>query len=387
MKKKIKKIGYELADISIVQAKVSDIGSRSNTNPYVDICGRGSLPLFVAPMATVVDANNYRKFIENNVTPVVPRSAFDKTIDDFKKRIIMSLETFVSFSMSEMEDVTNKDSQEYIEMLYRADLYGRCKSVYNKMHICIDIAHGTLKRLFRICRKLKSLFGDAVVIMTGNIANPEAYEECCKNGIDWVRCSIGTGSRCTTSCNTAVHYPMATLLDEIRIVRNRIERKAKFKNLFRKKKMTITKVIADGGIKNFDDIAKSLVLGADAVMCGKLFNECEEAAYPAYFAANEMEFIEGDRYTSTDNPKLKKYREYFGMSTHIAKPLIGTTSDYSQEGISYPTEVKYTLKEFTKMVKDYLRSSMSYTNCGTIDEFRKNCEVIVNASGDLQYRK
>lgn len=387
MKRKISKKGYELADISIVQAKTSSIESRSEAYPYIEICENRMLPLFAAPMATVIDSNNWREFIANNVVPVVPRSAFGKTIDDFRKRIITSLETFVSFSMNEMETVIKQNSQEYAEMWCRTKIYDDCPVEYKRMHICIDIAHGTLERLFKICKKLKSLFGDSIVLMTGNIANPKAYEECCKNGIDWVRCSIGTGSRCTTSCNTAVHYPMATLLDEVRMVRNRIERKYKFLNLFRRKKLTTTKVIADGGIKNFDDIAKSLALGADAVMCGKLFNECEEAAYPAYYAANEREFIEGDKFTSTDDKKMKKYREYFGMSSDIAKPLIGTTSNYSQEGMSYPTEVKYTLKEFTKMVRDYLRSSMSYTNCKTIEEFRKNCEIIVLASGDTQYRK
>ena len=388
MKRKISKKGYELSDISIVQAKMSGIGSRSNTNPYAYILyNTQTLPLFVAPMATVVDAENWRKFIDSDAVPVVPRSAFGKSIDDFRKRLNISFETFVSFSMNEMENVIKQDNQEYVEMLYKANLYNTYRHPFDRMHICIDIAHGTLERLFKVCRKLKSLFGDAVIIMTGNIANPKAYAECCKHGIDWVRCSIGTGSRCTTSCNTAVHYPMASLLDEIRIVRNRIEQRYRFLNLFRRKKLTTTKVIADGGIKNFDDIAKSLALGADAVMCGKLFNECEEAAYPAYYAANEKEFMDGDKFISTDNKKLKKYREYFGMSSDIAKPLIGTTSNYSQEGMSYPTEVKYTLKEFTKMVRDYLRSSMSYTNCKTIDEFRKKCEIIVLASGDTQYRK
>lgn len=386
MKRKIEKIGYELADISIVQAKASNI-SGGYADPYIKIFGRRTLPLFVAPMETIVDNSNYREFIANDFIPTIPITAFGKTIDDFKKRLNASFETFVSFSMGEMEYIVAQSPQEYVEMLYRANVYEKCPSVCNKMHICIDEAHGNLDRLFKVCGKLKSIFGDSIVIMAGGIANPKAYEECCKNGIDWVRCDIGTVSGCTQYCNGAVHYPTATLLDEIRIIRKRIERKYRFLNIFRKRKLTTTKVIADGGMMNFDDIAKSLVLGADAVMCGKLFNECEEAAYPAYFAANEKEFIEGDKYASTDNSKLKKYREYFGINDDVAKPSNDTSLKYSQDGTSYPTEVKYTLDKFSKIVNNYLRSTMSYTNCETIDEFRKNCEVIANASGNTQYRK
>ena len=51
--------------------------------------------------------------------------------------------------------------------------------------------------------------------MTGNIATPDAYAFYVDAGIDYVRCFIGSGSRCTSAANGGTYYPRATLLDEL----------------------------------------------------------------------------------------------------------------------------------------------------------------------------
>ena len=45
-------------DISIIPETLSSISSRSEINPYLD----GKLPLFTAPMDTVIDENNIEEF-------------------------------------------------------------------------------------------------------------------------------------------------------------------------------------------------------------------------------------------------------------------------------------------------------------------------------------
>jgi isopentenyl diphosphate isomerase/L-lactate dehydrogenase-like FMN-dependent dehydrogenase len=48
-------------------------------------------------------------------------------------------------------------------------------------------------------------------------------------------------------------------------------------------------IIADGGIRNFRDIGKALVLGADAVMVGSFVAGCTETP-------GEVFFQDGERY-------------------------------------------------------------------------------------------
>ena len=40
----------------------------------------------------------------------------------------------------------------------------------------------------------------------------------------------------------------------------------------------LPKIIADGGIRNYDHVIKALALGADYVMIGSLFAQCIESA-------------------------------------------------------------------------------------------------------------
>ena len=57
-------------DISIIPETLSSISSRSEINPYLD----GKLPLFTAPMDTVIDENNIEEFEKNNINICLPRN-------------------------------------------------------------------------------------------------------------------------------------------------------------------------------------------------------------------------------------------------------------------------------------------------------------------------
>ena len=128
-------------------------------------------------------------------------------------------------------------------------------------------------------------------IMTGNVANPNAYIYYADAGIDYLRACIGTGSRCTTSANVGVHYPTATLLDELRM-----EKEIEFG------RPAPTKIIADGGIANFDDIQKCLALGAALVMSGSIFAKSWEAC-------GEVGYLHPDNLNVMDGIPEKIYLE------------------------------------------------------------------------------
>ena len=390
--KKLCNIGYSLRDVAIVQAPIANTLRRGDVDPFIEICNRKSLPIFVAPMASVTDEKNYKIWIDNVVTPVVPRSImYNCTFND---RLKIAHETFVSFSLNEAVQLYNMDNV-------------NC-SINNPIYICIDIAHGTLSSLLDICENIKKKYGDAIIIMTGNIANAEAYREYCMRGIDYVRCGIGGGSRCTSSANVGVHTPMATLLDDIQSVKDSIITYNKLAEKNNEAQIKLTKVIADGGIGWFDDINKALAMGADAVMIGKLFAECTEACGEIKWSYSEedckndnwlttaerdrwIESLEdGTVYMESDelSPyKMKPFRDYYGMSTKRAQLETKSNGIRTSEGIDRPVEVKYSVKKWLDNVESYLRSAMTYTNSKNISEFNDAKCIILGGNSYGSFMK
>lgn len=388
---KINKISYELKDVCVLQSPISYQEHRGDVNPFVMTCGRETLPIFVAPMSSVTDENNYKVWIENKITPVIPRSVMGELM--VSQRLNLSKETFVSFSLSEITSLFNDG--------FLANFVSDEKPLY----ICIDIAHGTLSPLYDICSKIKKSFGSKVILMTGNIANPKAYEHYCRCGIDYARIGIGGGSRCTSSANVSIHMGMASLLDDIQEIRVNMYKPTLHENPI----FTETKVIADGGIGWFDDIQKALVLGADYVMIGKMFAECEEACGDIMWSTSLESFMRGNVYSHkmvsrltedvetygefcfgnipNEISDLKPFREYYGMSTKRAQKITGGDGNKTSEGISRPVEVKYPVKKLLDNVESYLRSCMTYTNSNTLSDLKNAEVVILGGSGDSSYRK
>ena len=390
---KLKTIGYELRDVAVVQAPVSFCNHRGDVNPFIEVCNREVYPIFVAPMASVTDQNNYKVWIENKLTPIIPRSVQKSELNPngltFEERMELAKETFVSVSLKEAQE----DLKEY---LYNHKLSSP-RIPYSldwTYYICIDIAHGTLSELYNIAKSLKRYY--RITIMAGNIANPAAYSFYADAGIDYVRVGIGGGARCTSSANVSIHYPMATLLDNLNEER-KVYAQSHNGN-------APTKIIADGGIGWFDDIQKSLALGADAVMCGKIFAECEEACEPTYWAKDlnaahdkKNRIYPDNKYIGNEKIEgyliekgLKKFRDYYGMSSKRAQKQISDdkTKLKTSEGIDKPVEVKHPVAKWIDNMQSYLRSCMTYTNSHTIKELRENAQVIIlGGSGDVAYRK
>jgi len=191
---KLKTVGYELRDVAVMQAPVSFCNHRSDVNPFINVCNREVYPIFVSPMASVTDQNNYKVWIENKLTPVVPRSVQKSENNPngltFEERMKLAKETFVSVSLKEAQN----DLMDYLESVsYKDSGDKRYLTNETRYYICIDIAHGTLSELYDICKKIKHIYDFYVVLMTGNVANPSAYSFYADAGIDWMRATIGSG--------------------------------------------------------------------------------------------------------------------------------------------------------------------------------------------------
>lgn len=336
-------------DICLIPAVISNIEHRSECSPYLD---NGMLPLFTAPMSSVINENNWQTFKENKINTIIPRSV------SWETRLDLSDKTFIAVSLSEFERLI--------------DFYHPIQTIY----VCVDIANGHMKKLLDLCKQAKEKFGNYISIMAGNIANPETYLEYAKAGIDYVRCGIGSGSCCTTSSNAGgIHYPMVSLLSELNKLKKFVyENKALsdwgyYKNDV--EYLSVPKIIADGGFSNFDQIIKALAIGADYVMLGKIFAMSEEAC---------GEIIE--KLTAND-----KFRKYYGMSTKKAQAEFGNTELKTAEGIETLVPIKYSLAGWCDNFISYLRSAMSYTNSRNLIEFKNIQYEQISANSFNAYYK
>jgi IMP dehydrogenase/GMP reductase len=413
--------GYSYNDLTIVPAEISDVSSRSECNPFTS---KKWLPIFTAPMASVVGVDNLDQFINNGINPILPRNINFET-----RKLYLKDQTWVALSLKEFENLFI-DNAEQITDDFRTHYF-----------VVVDIANGHMKSLYETCRAAKLLadkYDYKLTIMTGNIANAETYKWISeftykdKNKkthcvIDFIRVGIGGGHGCITTSNTSIHYPQASLIDECYNF---------------KKSMNydydLPKIVADGGIRNYDHVIKALALGADYVMIGSLFAQCIESAgskvqkdvsrklpyikYPLYRYNNfridnkgyihcyyTEEFIkesikpweeclvnspDKEHAQSQYDERLKSLKEeknigqlevkFFGMASADGQKSISGVKTKTAEGITKYLPIKYTLKGWAENMISYLRSAMSYTDCKTLNEFIGTPELIVNSISEIQ---
>lgn len=386
----IEKIGYSYNDVTLVPEIISNISSRSNCNPFIK---DKFLPIFTAPMASVVNFENYETFLDNGITPIIPRNISLEVRKD-----LMNDQQWVALSLKEFED------------LFINNYLDRIGDFRTHYFICVDIANGHMKSLYDKCIKAKNLAKDnnyKLTIMTGNIANAKTYEWIYKNAlyefeenghkyydcaIDYIRVGIGGGSGCITTSNVSIHYPQASLINECKKIKESV-----VCNRDLRKKPAI---VADGGIRNYDHVIKALALGADYVMIGSLFAQCIESAGDKFdITDNYFHYNNWNDQSLRINGKDEWYGIYkllrnekfigelkvkfFGMASADGQKSISGEKTKTAEGITKWLPVKYTLKGWTENMISYLRSAMSYTDCTTLNEFIGKPSLIINSISEI----
>jgi IMP dehydrogenase/GMP reductase len=338
---------YSLDQIGLIPSVLSEVKSRGDVNPYVlSPFGGEKLPIFVAPMTCILNANNICTFSQSKVEPILPVCSGGQELRRQLPNGSM-WRGWTALTLQEFDNIFIQNSPTEEPPYY----------------ILIDVANGHMKELFTKVRQAKEKYGDSIKIMLGNIANPETYIECCKARVDYVRVGIGGGAGCTTSVQTGIHTSMPWLLKCIREEKNRInwisgnpmpydDEEILKLNGFR------TKVVADGGVNTIARAIKCLALGADYVMMGKCFAECEEAGIGAY------------RYYSVKGrPPYTKQHLYYGQSSKEGQMDRFGKVKSNPEGVAKWVTVNTNLEEFTAHFEAALRSAMSYCNAHTLDEF------------------
>jgi len=334
-----KDIKVDFNDILITPAITTNISSRSQVNPFDK---DGFLPLFTAPMDTVVDGKNADLFMGHKLNICLPRG---------ESRTQSNM--FEAYSLSQFID-------KFINNIYETN--------NEKLHVLIDTANGHIQELINVTELAKNkIYGDNIVLMVGNVANPEAYKILSNAGADYIRIGIGNGNGCLTTQQLGIGYPMASLIRECYYSSLSLNKAAK--------------IVADGGMKDYSDIIKALALGADYVMLGSILNKCAESCGQSFLKTNGKPIMISNNeainhFKNGDLGESKIIKEFRGMSTKEVQRKWGNDVLKTSEGVVRYRPVEYTLEQWVENFESYLRSAMSYVNARTLEEFISNSEFI-----------
>jgi len=353
----LKDIRFDFDDLLIVPKSSSNISSRKEVSVFDE---NGMLPLFTAPMDTVVNIKNMDLFRNNKIYPILPRTSNNLHIKE-KDWMACGLKDFEQMLLiPKMMESLSQIDQDYES---KRDYY-----------VLVDIANGHMKHLCDLVQQTKQLFGDRLHLMVGNVANPETYRLLSEAGADYCRVGVGNGGGCLTSQNVGIGYPLASLISECYEISCTLNNPAK--------------IVADGGMKNYSDIIKALALGSDYVMVGSLLNRALESAGDTFKANVKHTGVETwtepgepvDQYS--ENVKnafvngARFYKKFRGMSTKGVQKLLGNNDIKTSEGVTRMNPVEYTLEGWTENFTHYLASAMSYTGSKNLNDFIGKVDLV-----------
>ena len=197
-------------------------------------------------------------------------------------------------------------------------------------YITIDIAHGHADSVKNMIGYLRQKIPGTFII-AGNVATPEAVIDLENWGADATKVGIGPGKVCITKLKTGFGtggWQLSALKWCARVATKPI--------------------IADGGIRDHGDIAKSVRFGATMVMIGSLFAGHEESP-------GQTVEVDG-----------KLYKEYYGSASDFNK------GEYKHvEGKRILEPIKGKLAGTLIEMEQDVQSSISYSGGKKLMDIRK----------------
>ena len=72
------------------------------------------------------------------------------------------------------------------------------------------------------------------------------------------------------------------------------------------------------------------------------------------------------------------YAKIYGMASREGQIAMNGKKVKTSEGISKTIKIEYTIATWVENFKDFLRSSMSYTNSKTLEEFKLAKKIVIS---------
>lgn len=315
---------FDYEDIQLVPNKCivksrSEIDTRIKFGPMTF-----NIPVVPANMQTVIDEKLAVWLAQNGYFYIMHRFDEDERLPFVKRMHDQGLFASISAGVKPKE-------HELIDELAAQNLVPE--------YITIDIAHGHSDTVIEMIKHIKQAM-PGVFVIAGNVGTPEGVRELENAGADATKVGIGPGKACITKLKTGFGtggWQLAAV---------RLCAKAASKP-----------IIADGGIRNNGDIAKSVRFGASMVMIGSMFAGHEETP---------GEVVEQDG---------QKYKVYYGSASQYQKGQYKNVEG-KKLLVPYRGHISDTLRE----MQEDLQSSISYAGGKELMALRKVDYVIVKNS-------
>ena len=315
---------YSYSDIYLKPQKCI-VNSRSECDTSVVLGKRiFKMPVYPSNMKSVV--NQYTCAYLASKGWFYSMHRFDVELEQFA-RYMTDLNYFVSISLG-----INLDSKENFERMVKAG--------FNPEYITIDVANAWTERVKDTIKMIQDSCSSFIIV--GNVSCAEAVDELADWGADACKCGQAVGKVCTTRNKTGFSGGIVSnIIDCVENTKSDIP------------------IIADGGVGEHGDIAKSLSLGSYMVMCGSLFAGYDQSAGDIISFPNE------------EHGEIQ-YKEYYGSASEHNK------GEYRNiEGKKIMIPYRGDMYKLLIELREDLQSSISYAGVRDLDGLRRMKKLIV----------
>jgi len=342
-------------DDVLISPGFSHINSRKDVDLSSNLGSLGlKLPVISAPMDTVTGPAMANALSKVGAAAALHR--FQSIDDNLKQFKACEGKVIVSVGLNDWERTS---------ALYDA----------GAEYFLLDIAHGAQMQVVDWVSAFRQKYS-GVWLMVGNFANANQIHTFMThtNKVDSWRIGVGSGSSCETRVKTGCGLPTLSSLLSIKDYNS-----SNWKH-------QIENIVADGGIKNPGDVAKSLAAGASAVMVGKLLAGTDESPgeiteVGGWFARPDKYAVEKE--TRVDGIKVKQYR---GSASAESYKDQGKIQGYiTTEGVSFTIPYKGPVSSVLTDIEGGLRSALTYAGVSNLKDFRQSAELVqITNAGALE---